>query len=76
MNATKDKLEAISPILCDGGSIHHHFFGCPECHTEVGGFISTGSTDNDWTTHQDEFCKECGKRIDWTDVIWEEIYKI
>jgi hypothetical protein len=64
------------PVLCSGGYIHHHYFGCPVCGTEVGGFVTTGSGTNDWSTHQDKFCKECGQKINWSGTNWNEIYRI
>ena len=68
---------ALPPVLCNSGSnaIHHHYFGCPVCGSEVGGFVITGSGDDDWITHQDKFCRECGQRIDWGKVKWETIYR-
>lgn len=67
----------LSPVLCNAGSnaVHHHFFGCPVCGAEVGGFIITGMGADDWSTHQDKFCKECGQKIDWSKTEWSEIYK-
>lgn len=43
--------------------------------SEVGGFVITGSGDDDWSTHQDKFCSECGQKIDWSNVKWETIYR-
>ena len=66
-----------TPILCNAGSnaIHHHYFGCPVCGSEVGGFIITGTGDDDWSTHQDKFCKECGQKMDWKNVEGSTIYR-
>lgn len=71
----RDKV--VTPVLRKTGSdaIHHHYFGCPVCGSEVGGFVITGSGDDDWSTHQDKFCSECGQRIDWSNVQWETIYR-
>lgn len=68
---------ALPPVLCNAGSnaVHHHYFGCPVCGSEVGGFVITGSGDDDWSTHQDKFCSECGQKIDWSNVKWETIYR-
>lgn len=67
----------LAPVLCNAGSnaIHHHYFGCPTCGSEVGGFIVTGSGDDDWSTHEDKFCKECGQKIDWSNTEFSSIYK-
>ena len=64
------------PKLCrsSDGSIHHHHFACPVCKNKVGGFLATGGGEDDWTTHQDKFCCECGQAIDWSDIKWESIY--
>lgn len=69
--------KGVIPVLRKTGSdaIHHHYFGCPVCGSEVGGFVITGSGDDDWSTHQDKFCSECGQRIDWSNVQWETIYR-
>lgn len=34
------KKKGLSPVLCNAGSnaVHHHYFGCPVCGSEVGGF--------------------------------------
>lgn len=70
--------EGISPILCESerGSIHHHHFACPICKNKVGGFLSTGSGENDWGTHQDKFCSECGQEINWGDTNFVDIYQV
>lgn len=67
----------LSPVLCNAGSnaVHHHYFGCPVCGAEVGGFIITGNGEDDWSTHTDKFCKECGQRIDWNNTEWSDIYR-
>lgn len=67
---------AQNPVLCNkgSGSIHHRFFGCPICGTEVGGFLSTGDGPDDWMTHQDKFCHECGQAIDWGNTDWLSLY--
>lgn len=69
---------SVSPILKPAGShaIHHHYFGCPRCGNEVGGFIATGSGEDDWSTHQDRFCAFCSQKIDWSKTRWEDIYRI
>lgn len=68
----------LSPVLCKAGShaVHHHYFGCPVCGTEVGGFTATGSGENDWSTHKDRYCKTCCQPIDWSKTKWEDIYRI
>ena len=70
-------LKGQSPVLCNAGSnaAHHHYFGCPICGNKVGGFIITGSGENDWRTHQDNFCSICGQKINWLNTAWETIYK-
>ena len=74
MNNVKNGL---APVLCNSGSgaIHHHHFGCPICGNKVGGFLSTGNGTDDWGTHQDKFCSECGQRIDWNNIEWSSIYR-
>lgn len=66
-----------APVLCNAGSnsIHHHYFGCPVCGSEVGGFTVTGDGEDDWGTHEDKFCSECGQKIDWSNVEWSTIYR-
>ena len=70
--------KGISPVLYNAGSnaIHHHYFGCPICGNKVGGFLSTGNSENDWSVHKDKFCSECGQKIDWSKTVWETIYKL
>lgn len=65
-----------APVLCNAGSnsIHHHYFGCPVCGSDVGGFTITGDSEDDWGTHEDKFCSECGQKIDWSNVEWSTIY--
>lgn len=69
--------KGLSPVLCKSGnySIHHHHFGCPICGHEVGGFLAIGSGQDDWTTHKDKYCSECGQKIDWSSTNWEAIYR-
>lgn len=68
--------KGVTPVLRNAGSntVHHHYFGCPICGSEVGGFVITGGGD-DWSTHQDNFCSKCGHKIDWSNVKWEAIYR-
>lgn len=75
MRLTKDA--GVKPILCNAGcnAVHHHFWGCPRCGSEVGGFIITGSGEDDWGTHKDKFCKECGQKIDWNNTEFSSIYR-
>lgn len=70
-------IEKSSPVLCHApiGAIHHHYFGCPRCGNEVGGFTRTGHGPDDWGTHTDKFCSECGQAIDWSKTVWESIYR-
>lgn len=74
---SKNDNKGLSPVLCNAGSgaVHHHYFGCPRCRAEVGGFVITGSGDDDWSTHTDKFCNECGQKIDWSNTKFSEIYK-
>ena len=71
------KNKGLAPVLCNAGSgsIHHHYFGCPVCWSEVGGFTITGDGEDDWGTHEDKFCSECGQKIDWRNVEWSTIYR-
>lgn len=77
----EEKLRHISscknnqPIICNGGITHPKFFGCPRCGKEVGGYVITGDGPDDWSTHQDKFCSECGQKIDWNGVNFYEITK-
>lgn len=64
------------PAICDGGIAHPKFFGCPRCGNEVGGYVITGDGPDDWSTHRDKFCSECGQRIDWNGVNFYEISKL
>ena len=70
--------KGLSPILCKSDMssrhVHHHYFGCPSCGNEVGGFSVSGNGENDWGTHQDKFCNECGQKIDWSNTNWFDIY--
>ncbi len=72
------KDNGLPPILCraESGAAHHHYFGCPKCGFEVGGFVITGGGTNDWHTHTDKFCSECGQKIDWRNVQWLSIYQL
>lgn len=69
--------KGLSPILRDAGThaVHHHHFVCPSCGFEVGGFTITGRGEDDWGTHTDKFCSECGQKIDWDNVKWSDIYR-
>lgn len=71
------KNEGMTPSLSNAGSgaVHHHFFACPICGDEVGGFTITGDGEDDWDTHKDKFCRKCGQKIDWSDVEWSAIYR-
>ncbi len=75
----KKNENGLSPVLCNAGMgsryIHHHYFGCPICGNKVGGFLITGSGEDDWSTHQDKFCSECGQKIDWNNTEWSTIYR-
>ena len=75
----KMSVKGLSPVLCktDMGSryIHHHYFGCPICGNKVGGFLITGSGEDDCSTHEDKFCDECGQKINWSNTEWLDIYK-
>lgn len=62
-----------NPIICHGGIAHPKFFGCPRCGKEVGGYVITGDGPDNWSTHQDKFCPECGQKIDWNGVNFYEI---
>lgn len=69
--------KGLTPVLCNAGSnaVHHHYFGCPRCGSKVGGFTIIGNGENDWGTHKDKFCSECGQKIDWRNVEWATIYQ-
>ena len=71
------KNKGLVPVLCNAGSnaVHHHYFGCPVCGHEVGGFTITGAGEDDWGTHKDKFCSECGQKINWSNVEWSTIYR-
>ncbi|MBQ5871451.1 MAG: hypothetical protein IIW69_03445 [Bacteroidaceae bacterium] len=71
------KHKSLSPLLLKNSNsrVHHHFFACPACHAEVGGFVITGQGEDDWSTHTDKFCSECGQPIDWSKTNWFDIYK-
>ena len=49
------KNQGLAPVLCNAGSgsIHHHYFGCPVCGSEGGGFTISGDGEDDWGTHED-----------------------
>lgn len=78
----EEKLKHISshsmntPVICHGGIAHPKFFGCPRCAKEVGGYVITGDGPDDWSTHKDKFCSECGQKIDWDGVDFYEIAKV
>lgn len=44
------------------------FFVCPSCGEKVGGYFITGGGDNDWGYHQDNFCSNCGMKMNWENV--------
>lgn len=66
--------DGLSPILCNAG-MGSRYFGCPICGNKVGGYLITGSGEDDWSTHQDKFCSECGQKIDWSNTEWSTIYR-
>ena len=65
--------KGLSPVLCGGRG--RRYFGCPICGNKVGGFLITGKGEDDWSTHQDKFCNECGQKIEWSNTNWTDIYK-
>ena len=65
-----------NPVICRGGIAHPKFFGCPRCGKEVGGYVITGDGPDDWSTHKDKFCSECGQKIDWDGVNFFEVAKV
>lgn len=64
----------MKPKLC-ANAVHSRFFGCPVCGEEVGGYVITGCGEDDWSTHQDKFCKSCGQEISWRGTKWSDLYK-
>ena len=60
--------KGVNPVVCNGGYVHHKFFGCPRCGKEVGGYVITGDGPDDWSTHKGNYCPECGQKIDWSGV--------
>jgi len=46
-------------------STGEYYWMCPICNNRVGGYIITGSGDNDWGYKEDKFCSECGTKIKW-----------
>lgn len=63
------------PCVCGPRFDYNKFFGCPRCGTQVGGYIITGADNNNWTTHADKFCRECGQEIRWYGVDFFENHK-
>lgn len=70
---TKEEKEGKCPYVCGPSYDHNKFFGCPRCGTKVGGYIITGPGWDDWTTHEDKFCRECGQKINWDGVDFSAI---
>lgn len=64
-----------TPILKKKLFEHDNYFACPSCWNEVGGYVITGSGEDDWDVHQDKFCSDCGQKINWEGVKWEDIHK-
>ena len=62
--------KGLAPVLCNAGSnaTRHHYFGCPVCGSEVGGFAITEDGENGWSTHEDKFCRNVDKES--TGVMW------
>ena len=42
-----------------------YYWLCPKCNHRVGGYIITGSGDDDWGYEEYKFCRECGTEINW-----------
>lgn len=38
---------------------------CGKCGNKVGYYMITGSGENDWGYHKDNFCQSCGEKVDW-----------
>lgn len=38
---------------------------CRKCGSKVGYYVITGSGENDWGYHKDNFCQSCGEKVDW-----------
>lgn len=38
---------------------------CGKCGRKVGYYVITGSEENDWGYHKDNFCQSCGEKVDW-----------
>lgn len=58
--------QGVKPIkIPDRDRTGEHYWMCPHCKNRVGGYLITGSGEDDWSYHEDKFCKECGAKIDW-----------
>lgn len=61
----------LPPMICNG--LRRKYFVCPICDWEVGGYVITGPGDDDWDTHMDKFCCQCGQKIDWSHINFQDI---
>lgn len=60
----------MEPIIA-GGYPGYKYWACPCCKHEVGGYTNRYS--ENWGTHQDKFCPECGTKIDWKNICFTKI---
>lgn len=69
------RLKALRPVVVqsEDNRVHSRYFACPACGHKVGGYLITGPGRDDWETHEDNFCVECGQQIKWTGVSFFEL---
>ena len=49
----------------DRDNTGEQYWKCPSCGGRVGGYVITGSGGNDWSYERNQFCRNCGQKIDW-----------
>lgn len=62
--------KGLKPIIREGVTYQDKTYWCPNCNNRVGGYVTLGSGENDWSYQKDKFCSECGTKIDWSVKPW------
>lgn len=44
-----------------------HGYACVKCGATVGDYEITGSGENDWRFRKENFCHNCGEKVDWPE---------
>lgn len=51
------------------------YYACPICEKPVGGYVTTGGGEDDWSVFMHNYCPECGQKIAWKGHKLGDLYK-